>query len=408
MVAVPDRSEVVIIGGGVIGCSIAYQLARRGQADVTVIERRRLTEGSTWHAAGLIGQLRSSPALTELMRLSVATYQALEAESGYPTGWNPVGSVRVAASDERLQELTRQVDVAHRIGLEAYLISAAEAAERFPLLSLVGVRGAAWVPTDGHADPSQLTQAFAGGARDAGVRIVEHCHADAIEHSASHVTAIQTSRGRIECDVVVNATGMWGAQTARLAATDLAVGAVEHQYVVTGPLPGLPADLPTLRDPDGRFYLKREGPGLLIGGWEDGTRMPWPAVPADLGPELFPPDPERFEPLARAASHRIPACADIGVRTWVNGPIPFTPDAEPLIGIAVGLDNLFHCCGFPAGIAAAGGVGHAIAQWITGGDPDLDLSPFRPQRFGRPRQLGDRLIRAYASYYQLAAISAGR
>jgi 4-methylaminobutanoate oxidase (formaldehyde-forming) len=406
--ALPDRSDVVIVGGGVIGCSIAYQLARRGHGDVTVIERRRLTEGSTWHAAGLVGQLRSSPALTELMRLSVATYQTLEAETGYPTGWNPVGSVRVAASDRRWHELTHQVSVANRIGLDAHLISATEAVERFPLLSGAGLRGAAWVPSDGHADPSQLTHAFARGARDLGVRVVEHCRAHAIEQSAGHVTAIHTSQGRIACDVVVNATGMWGRQTARLAAADLAVGAVEHQYVVTGPLDGLPARLPTLRDPDGRFYLKPEGAGLLVGGWEDGTRMPWPAVPPDLGAELFTPDPERFEPLARSASHRIPTFAELGLRTWVNGPIPFTPDAEPLIGLTGPPDNVFHCCGFPAGIAAAGGVGHAMAQWITDGDPGMDLSPFRPQRFGRTGRLAERLVRAYASYYQLAAISHDR
>jgi glycine/D-amino acid oxidase-like deaminating enzyme len=403
----PEGSEIVIIGGGVVGCSIAYHLARRGTADVTVIERRRLTEGSTWHAAGLVGQLRSSRALAELMRLSVRTYGTLEAETGYATGWHPVGSIRVAASDARWHELRSQVEVARGIGVDAHLISPRQACERFPLLSAAGIRGAAWVPTDGHADPSQLTHAFATGARSAGVRFVEHCRAESIEHASRRVTAVGTSLGRIECGALVNATGMWGSQTAGLAGARLAVGALEHQYVVTGQVGGLPDDLPTLRDPDGRFYLKPEAGALLIGGWEDGTRMPWPEVPQDFGPALLTPDHDRFEPIAQAAARRIPAFADSGIRTWVNGPIPFTPDAEPLIGPASDLDNLFHCCGFAAGIAAAGGAGSALAAWITDGDPGMDMSPFEVRRFGHLDNLAERLASAYAGYYRLAVSRQG-
>jgi len=399
----PDRSEIVIIGGGVVGCSIAYHLAKRGGTNVTVIERRRLTEGSTWHAAGLVGQLRSSRALAELMRLSVQTYGTLEAQTGYAAGWHPVGSIRVAASDARWRELRRQVAVAGGIGVEAHLISARQACERFPLLSPARLRGAAWVPTDGHADPSQLTHAFATGARTAGVRFVENCRAESIERANRRVTAVGTSLGRIECAALVNATGMWGSQTAGLAGASLAVAALEHQYVVTGQVAGLPDDLPTLRDPDGRFYVKPEAGALLIGGWEDGTRMPWPEVPRDFGPVLLAPDHDRFGPLGRAAARRIPAFGDLGIRTWVNGPIPFTPDAEPLIGPASDLDNLFHCCGFPAGIAAAGGAGSAVATWITDGDPGMDMSPFDVRRFGHLDNLEEQLVSAYAGYYRLAA-----
>jgi sarcosine dehydrogenase len=405
-VDLPERSEIVIIGGGVVGCSIAYQLARRGASDVTVIERRRLTEGSTWHAAGLVGQLRTSSNLTRLMRASVQAYQALERDTGYATGWHPAGSLRVACSDDRWHELRRLVTAARSFGFEVHLLSPRDAQERFPLLSLAGVRGATWVPSDGYADPSQLTHAFATGARACGARIVENCPVTEIERNGLRVAAVRTTGGRVECDVVINATGMWGAQTARLAWADLAVGAVEHQYVVTGQIPGLPAGLPTLRDPDGRFYVKPEGAGLVVGGWEDGTRMPWPDIPLDLGPELFPPDYDRFEPLGAAAAARMPAFGEAGIRTWVNGPIPFSPDAEPLMGPTGEVTNLFHCCGFSAGIAAAGGAGQAMAAWIIDGDPGMDLWPFDARRFGRPHSvpgyLEQRLTSAYASYYQVA------
>ena len=401
--ALPDGNGVVIIGGGVIGCAVAWQLTRRGRTDVTVLERRRLTEGTTWHAAGLVGQLRGSAALTGLMRASVRTYGELEQLTGYATGWRAAGSVRVAASDARWAELERHVAVAGSVGLAAHLVSAREAREKFPLLDLDEVRGAAWVPSDGYADPSQLTHSFATGARAAGVRIIEGCRATGIEHDGRRVSAVSTDRGRVPCEVVVNATGMWGRRTGRFAGADLAVGAVEHQYVVTGQIAGLPAGLPTLRDPDARIYVKPEPGALLLGGWEEGTRMPWPEPPDDFGPELFPPNHERFEQLADAAARRIPCFATAGIGTWVNGPIPFTPDAEPLIGRDARLANLLHCCGFSAGIAAAGGAGQAIAGLIVDGDPGLDLAPFSPARFGDVGGFLDRdrvLTTAYASYYK--------
>jgi 4-methylaminobutanoate oxidase (formaldehyde-forming) len=283
----------VIIGGGVLGCSVAYHLAQRGVSDVVLLERRRLTEGSTWHAAGLVGQLRSTAGLTRLMRSSVQTYQTLEAQTGYATGWRGVGSLRVASSAERWAEIRRQAGVARGFDLEVELLGPSEAQDLFPLLDVDGVHGASWVPSDGYADPSQLTQSLAAGARAAGVTIVQGCAVTALERTGRRVTAVRIGTGRIECESVVNATGMWGAQTARLAGVEVAVQAVEHQYVVTDTAPGIPPDLPTLRDPDARFYLKPEAGALLIGGWEEGTRVPWPAVPADFGAALFAPDHER-------------------------------------------------------------------------------------------------------------------
>jgi glycine cleavage system aminomethyltransferase T/glycine/D-amino acid oxidase-like deaminating enzyme len=404
--ALPARSEIVVIGGGVVGVSVAYHLARRGKTDVTVIERRALTEGSTWHAAGLVGQLRSSSSLTQLMRKSVQTYQTLEEHTGYATGWRGVGGLRVASSPQRWEELQRVYTQGKSYGFDIHLVDAAEAKRIFPLLNTDGVYGATWTPTDGYVDPSQLTFSFAAGARAAGVRIVQQCRVDGVESAGRRVTALLTDQGRIECDVVVNATGMWGAETARLAGVNVAVNAVEHQYVVTEKFTDLPADLPTFRDPDARFYLKPEAGALVVGGWEEGTKACWRTIPRELGPELFAPDHDRFEGIAEGAANRLPAFGDMGIHTWVNGPIPFSPDAEPLMGLTEDIDNLFHCCGFSAGIAAAGGAGDAMANWIVDGDPGLDLWPFDVRRFGTPQNVPTVLdmasVQAYGHYYEIA------
>jgi 4-methylaminobutanoate oxidase (formaldehyde-forming) len=403
---IPLRSEVVIIGGGVIGASIAYHLAERGKTDVTLVERKSLTGGSTWHAAGLVGQLRSSSSLTQLMRKSVETYQALEGKTGYATGWRGVGGLRVAASPGRWQELRRACTQGKSYGFDIHLVSPAEAGQLFPLLNTAGIYGATWTPSDGYVDPSQLTFSFITGARAAGVRVVQQCRVTGVERAGRRVTAVHTEQGRIECEVAVNATGMWGAETARLAGVQLAVNAVEHQYVVTEKSGAIPRDLPTFRDPDARFYLKPEAGALVIGGWEEGTRACWRTIPYDLGPELFKPDHERFAGLAEGAANRVPVFGELGIHTWVNGPIPFSPDAEPVMGLTEDLDNLFHCCGFSAGIAAAGGAGDAMANWIIDGDPGLDLWPFDVRRFGVPHNVPAVLqtltAAAYGHYYDIA------
>jgi len=222
----PDRCQVVVIGGGVVGCSIAYHLAQRGVTDVVVVERQNLTHGSTWHAAGLVGQLRTSSSLTQLMSQSVQTYQGLEQATGYATGWHGVGSLRLSSSPQRWEELKRLAATGRSFGFAVELVSPAEALELFPLLDLTGVHGATWVPSDGYVDPSQLTHAFATGARAAGVQIVPGCRVEAIERTGRRVTAVRTEQGRVECETVVNATGMWGAETAGLAGVHVAVSAV--------------------------------------------------------------------------------------------------------------------------------------------------------------------------------------
>ena len=403
---VPERSEIVIIGGGVIGASIAYHLAQRGKTDVTLVERKSLTNGSTWHAAGLVGQLRSTSNLTQLMRKSVQTYQTLEEKTGYATGWRGVGGLRVASSPERWEELQRVYTQGKSFGFDIHLVSPKEALGVFPLLEVDGIYGATWTPSDGYVDPNQLTFSFITGARAAGVKVVQNCRVESVERTGRRVTAVITEQGRIECDTVVNATGMWGAETARLAKVNLAVNAVEHQYVVTEKTDGIPTDLPTFRDPDARFYLKPEAGALVIGGWEEGTNACWRTIPRDLGPELFQPNYDRFEGLAEGAANRVPIFGELGIHTWVNGPIPFSPDAEPLMGLTEDLDNLFHCCGFSAGIAAAGGAGDAMANWIIDGDPGMDLWPFDVRRFGAPHNVPKVLeqlsIQSYGHYYDVA------
>lgn len=404
--SLPDRAEVVVIGGGVVGASIAHHLARRGRTDVLLLERTRLTEGSTWHAAGLVGQLRSSASLTQLMQTSVETYRTLEAETGQATGWREVGGLRVASSPQRWQELRRVATQARGFGFDIHLVSPREAVGLFAPMNPEGVHGATWTPSDGFVDPTQLTFSFVAGARARGVRVVQGCRVTSLERRGRRVTAVLTEQGRVECEVAVNATGMWGAQTARLAGASAAVTAVEHQYVVTDTSAQLPPDLPTFRDPDARVYLKPELGALVVGGWEQGTRACWRTIPADLGPELFAPNHDRFAPLAQATAHRVPVFADLGIRTWVNGPIPFSPDAEPMMGLTEDVDNLFHCCGFSAGIAAAGGAGWALANWIIDGDPGLDLWPFDVRRFGAgqavPAVLERSAVESYGHYYDIA------
>ncbi|MGQ0677025.1 MAG: FAD-dependent oxidoreductase, partial [Rhodospirillales bacterium] len=404
---IPAHAEIVVIGGGAVGCAIAYHLARAGKTDVLVLERLGLTQGSTWHAAGLVGQLRSSRNLTRMMQASARLYAGLEKETGQATGWRGVGSLRVAGSAERWLEFKRLAAMAKGFGFELHLVSPEEAQKLFPPLNLAGVAGAAWVPSDGYVNPADVTQALARGARLGGVKFREGVETTAIETRGRRVVAVETTQGRVVCEVLVNAGGMWGGAIAALAGESVPVGAVEHQYLVTDKIAGLPAGLPTFRDPDGRFYAKPEVAGLAFGGWED---APPPfgrgGIRKDWGPELLQPDFERFEPLAAAAQHRIPALEKAGVKTMINGPIPISADGEPVMGPSAGLDNFYQCCGFTSGIAAAGGAGLAMARGIVEGDPGMNLWAFDALRFGaihcRPEVMYARAAEAYANYYTVA------
>jgi 4-methylaminobutanoate oxidase (formaldehyde-forming) len=403
-----DRhARIVIIGGGAIGCSLAYHLARAGEKDVLVLEKAQITHGSTWHAAGLVGQLRGKRALTRLMQNSVAVFDRLGSETGMVIDWKKVGSLRLAASDARWSEIRRSMQLAKSFGFETHEMSPKEAQAMFPHIDPKGVVGAAYIPTDGYVDPYALTQAYAHAARKGGVKFEEGVTVTDIPVKERRATGVVTDHGTISADIVVNCAGYWARRIGQMAGVALAAGVVEHQYFVTEKGLDLPANLTTLRDPDNNFYLKPDvGGAYAIGGWEDGTKPCWhQSAPFDFARQLFPENLERLERFATLAADRLPVLNDIGIRTIINGPIPVSADGEPIMGLAPELENFFVACGFTAGIAASGGAGEAMANWILHGDPGLDLWPFDVRRFGPPHAqasyLEERAIEAYGAYYKV-------
>jgi 4-methylaminobutanoate oxidase (formaldehyde-forming) len=403
----PDRfSRIVIVGGGAIGCSIAYHLARAGERDVLVLEKAQLTHGSTWHAAGLVGQLRSKKNLTRLMQNSVAVFDRLEAESGQPIDWRKSGSIRIAGSPERLAEIRRSLTQAKGFGFEAYEVDPKEAQRRFPWMTTDGVAGAAWIPSDGYIDPYSLTQAYVKAARAGGVAIREGMLVTGFQLSGRRVTGVVTDHGTIACEIVVNAAGNWSKRIGEMAGVSIAAGAVEHQYVVTEKKIETTAETPTFRDPDRNFYLKPDVKAFAIGGWERGAPARWPnGVPFEFARELFPGNFDRIEPIMLSAAERLPVLNEVGIQTLINGPIPVSADGEPIMGLAPELDNFFVACGFTAGIAASGGAGEAMSRWILDGDPGMDLWPFDIRRFlahqANRTYLAERSSEAYGDYYQI-------
>jgi 4-methylaminobutanoate oxidase (formaldehyde-forming) len=401
-----DAARVVIIGGGVGGTAIAYHLAHLGWTDVMLLDRAELTSGSTFHSAGLVGQLRASPTLTRMMVDSVATYRQLAAETGVDPGWREVGSLRLASSDERMEELRRQAGWAKAYGLEMALVSAEGARERFPLMSTDDVRGAAWLPTDGYLDPSGLTQALAAGARQHGVTIRPRTRVTGIAVANGRVTGVETDAGSITCEVVVNAGGMFAPEIGRMAGVTVPVIPFAHQYLVTEPIVGVTPELPQLRDPDGLVYFRPEVAGLVMGGYER-SPAPWglDGIPADFNGKLLPPDWPRFEEISRGAQRRVPAMADAGVRQVINGPEGFTPDNEFILGES-DVRGFFVAAGFSAhGIAGAGGMGRQMAHWIVDGEPEYDLWKMDIRRFGASYQSRAytlaRSTENYATYYDI-------
>lgn len=427
--APPARARVVIVGGGVGGASVAHHLVERGERDVLLLERAELTSGSTFHSAGLVGQLRADPALTTLNTWSAELYRSLERAGGdRAPGWVESGSLRLASSAPRLAEIRRQAERARAAGLPLELVSADEARALFPPMDPGGVLGAAYTPTDGQVDPARLCTALAASARAGGARIAQRTRVTAITtvpDSSGHgrVTGVRTSRGdgqesATECEVVVDCGGMYAAAVARLVGVRVPIVPMSHQYVVTEPfLPPGTGPLPSLRDPDLLVYYRQEPPGssgptgLVMGGYErrsapfTATATSHDAIPADFNGRLLPPDWDRFTEIAENAQVRVPALADVGIRTMINGPEGFTPDNAFCLGeTAVG--GFFVAAGFCAhGIAGAGGVGRALAAWVLDGDPGLDLSAMDVRRFGPeyadPGLTLARVQRTYETYYDL-------
>ncbi len=400
------HARILIIGGGAVGCSIAYHLAALGERDVVLLEMGRLTHGATWHAAGLVGQLRGKRNLTRMMRYSAELYSRLEAETGQATGWQPVGSLRVASSPERWQEIRRTATTAKSFGFELELLNAAEAADKFPLMDPEGVVGAAWIPTDGYIDPTSLTNAYAAGARASGAKIMEGVAVTGFTIRGGRITAVATTGGEFAVETVVNAAGLWARDVAALAGVALPAGVVEHQYMVTVKADRVTPGLPTFRDPDKLSYVKPEAGALVLGGWEANAPVfAAGGMPSGFERELLPSNMDRFEQIVLKAAERIPLLGELGIRELVNGPIPVSADGEPIMGPVPELGNFFVACGFTAGIAASGGAGKTMAEWITRGEPEYDIFSLDVRRFGphhaRREVLSARAVESYGRYYAM-------
>jgi len=412
----PDSARCVIIGGGVGGASIAYHLAKLGYRDVVLLDRAELTSGSTFHSAGLVGQLRGSVSLTKMMMHSVDVYRGLASESELDPGWAECGGIRLASSEERMEELRRQAGWAKTFGLPLELISADEAKQKFPLMSTEGVLGAAWLPTDGYIDPSQLTYALADVARrEGGLQVFQNTRVTAIEVESGRARAVETEGGRIEAEVIVNAGGMFAAEIGRMAGIRVPVIPFGHQYLVTQPVREHAADarLPTLRDPDLLVYFREDGGGLVMGGYERDSQPAFlpdgpdglDAIPPDFNGRLLEDDWDRFAEITENSKVRVPVMDEAKITKLINGPEAFTPDNEFCLGESE-VRGFFVAAGFCAhGLAGAGGIGRVMAEWIAEGEPSLDLWEMDVRRFGSqyrsPAYTHARTRETYETYYDI-------
>jgi 4-methylaminobutanoate oxidase (formaldehyde-forming) len=404
----------VIIGGGVGGTSIAYHLAQLGWRDVVLVDRAQLTSGSTFHSAGLVGQLRSSVSLTRMMMYSVELYRRLAAETEFDPGWIECGGIRLACSPERWEETRRQAGWAKTFGLPLELIGPDEAKERFPLMSTEKVIGASWLPTDGYLDPSQLTYALADGARRGGCRIHTSTRVTGIDCERGRVRRVRTDRGDIDAEVVVNAGGMYAAEIGRMCGVRVPVVPMAHEYLVTQPFRDREGThLPTLRDPDHLIYFREEGGGLIMGGYERASQPAFltaggrglDAIPPDFNGRLLEEEWDRFEEIVEHSRMRVPAMDSITVTRLINGPEAFTPDGEFCLG-ETDVRGFYVAAGFCAhGLAGAGGVGKVMAEWIADGDPPMDLWHMDVRRFGShlrsPGYTLKRVREVYETYYDI-------
>ena len=410
----PDSARCVVIGGGVGGTSIAYHLAQLGWDDVVLVDRDQLTSGSSFHSAGLVGQLRGSVSLTKMMMHSVELYRRIGDESEFDPGWVECGSLRLASSEERMEELRRQAGWAKTFGLPLDLISAGEAKEMFPLMSTDGVVGAAWLPTDGYIDPAQLTYALADGARQGGGIVLTNHRVTGIEVGDGRVRRVVTDKGEVETEVVVMAGGMYAAELGRLAGVRIPVIPMSHQYLVTQPFHERGDErLPTLRDPDLLIYYREEGEGLVMGGYERQSKpafLPqgqagFDEIPPDFNGRLLEDDWDRFAEIVENSQRRVPEMKDVKVTRMINGPEGFTPDNEFCLG-ETEVGGLFVAAGFCAhGLAGAGGIGMVMAEWIAEGEPSLDLWHMDVRRFGSqyrsPAYTHARIKETYETYYDI-------
>ncbi len=408
----PSHAGIVVIGGGIIGCSTAYHLARDHKADVVLLEQGAITSGSTWHAAGLVGQLRSSASITRVLKYSVDLYKTLEAETGLATGWRMTGCLRLAADQDRWTEFKRLATTARSFGMDMHLISPDEVKRMWPLMEVGDLVGASWLPTDGQASPSDITQSLAKGARMHGAKLFERVRVTGFDRQDGRIVAVHTSQGKIACETVVNCAGQWARQVGALAGVSVPLQPVKHQYIITEKINGLAADAPTIRDPDRRTYFKEEVGGLVMGGYEPDPQAWLPDtkngdVPDDWEFRLFDDDWDHFEQHMAQAVVRVPALENAGVKRMINGSESFTPDGNFILGAAPECANMFVGAGFNAfGIASGGGAGWALAEWVVRGEAPLDLWTVDIRRFSglhRDREwVRDRTLEAYGKHYTVA------
>ena len=408
MAELPSRARVVIVGGGIVGTSVAYHLTRLGWSDVVLLEQGRLSGGTTWHAAGLVGQLRATESGTRLVQYSASLYESLEAEVGLSTGWKRVGGVTVARTPDRMTQLRRTAASAEAYGLECELLTPDQALARWPLVRVDDLEGALWLPGDGTANPTDVTQALARGARKGGARVLERTRVVDVLLRDGMVAGVRTEAGDIETEIVVNCAGQWAAQVGAMAGVTVPLHSAEHFYVVTDQIDGVHPGLPILRDPDGYTYFKEEVGGLVVGGFEPEAK-PWLApadIPYPFEFQLLDEDWEHFSVLMDSALHRIPALEHTGIRKFYNGPESFTPDNQFILGPAPEVRNYWVGAGFNSvGIASAGGAGRALAEWIVTGEAQSDLTAVDIRRFarfhGNSTWLHDRVAEVLGLHYAI-------
>ncbi|MBT5629928.1 MAG: FAD-dependent oxidoreductase, partial [Oceanospirillaceae bacterium] len=405
---IPSHAEIVVIGGGIIGCSTAYHLAKEHKVDVLLLERGNLTCGTTFHAAGLVGQLRSSASITQLLKYSVDLYNCLEQETGLATGWKQNGGLRLANNKERWTEIKRQATTAHSFGLEMDLLTPQEAKAIWPLMDTSDLIGAALLPTDGQANPSDITQSLAKGARMHGAKICENVTVTGIDVRDGRVSGVRTTNGLVTCEKIVNCGGQWAPEIGNLCGVAVPLKSMQHQYMVTELIKGIEPDLPTLRDPDRLIYFKEEVGGLVMGGYEPNP-MPWDVdkIPDGFVFSLLDENWDQFEQLMEQALIRVPALQSAGVKTLTNGPESFTPDGNFILGEAPEVQNFFVGAGFNAyGIASGGGAGRALADWVVNGEQPMDLWSVDIRRFSSLQHdkswVRERTIEACSKHYGMA------
>jgi len=401
------ETKHLIIGGGIIGCSIAYHLTRNGEKDVVLLERAALTEGATWHAAGLVGQLRSSRNTTRMLKKSVEMYDRLQNEAGMSFDWKKTGSLRLAASEDRLLEAKRLTTMAQSFDLEMSMIGPSEAKELFPLIEQKELLGAAFIPSDGHVDPASLCQAIATVARNQGAEIRQGVKVLDFKKQGRRIVEVETTGGNYKAENIILATGMWSRELGQKLGIRIPACAVEHQYIVTESTGLDLSNYPTLRDPERLVYYKPDvGGRLVVGGYEDDT-LPFgsPTIPGDFVRQLLPENLDRFLPLAELAGEITPVLNEVGIRQIINGPIPYSADGDFIMGWQPGFDNLMLATAFLYGIAAAGGAGEMIAEWVLEGSPSLDLWPLDVRRFGphhgTQKFMYPRAVENYAHHYKM-------